>query len=122
MDSPEEVQDLIQECYKSSIRMLSTMELFEDSLQMQKSLYRKASARGASGAVTPALAERYEVFSETSYAVRTSLNTMIGALRFLQDALASSADEQSLMLKQTYEAALHIFDTFEELESVGNTV
>ncbi len=122
LDSPEEVQDLIQECYKTSIRMLSTMELFEDSLQMQKSLYRKASTGGASGAVTPALAERYKVFSETSYTVRTSLNTMIGGLRFLQDELASSADEQSLMLKQTYEAALYIFDTFEELESVGNTV
>lgn len=120
LDSPEEAQDLVQESYKSSIRMLSTMELFEDSLQIQKSLYR--TANGPTEAVTPALAERYDTFTRTSYDVRNKLNTMIGGLRFILDDLADSAEERSSMLEQTYNAAIYIFNTFEELESAGNRV
>ncbi|MGD1937386.1 MAG: ATP-binding cassette domain-containing protein [Cyanophyceae cyanobacterium] len=120
LDSPEEAQELIEQSYKSSIRMLSTMELFEDSLQMQKSLYRKGGK--SSNVVTPKLAARYETFTKTSYDVRGRLNAMIGGLRFVMDDLADSGDERMLMLKQTYDAALYIFDTFERLESAGNKV
>ena len=120
LDTPEEAQDLIQESYRSSIRMLSTMELFEDSLQMQKSLYRQAG--GQSDAVMPAAAKRYEIFSSTSFDVRNRLNNMIGSLRFLLDGLADSVEERKLMLSQTYDAAIYIFNTFEALESVGNKV
>ncbi|MEM9772608.1 MAG: ATP-binding cassette domain-containing protein, partial [Cyanobacteria bacterium P01_D01_bin.73] len=120
LDSPEEVQDLIEQSYKSSIRMLSTMELFEDSLQMQKSLYKKGGK--GSDAVTPKLAKRYETFTQTSYDVRGRLNTMIGGLRFIMDDLADSAEERLSMMQQTYDAALYIFNTFEALESAGNQV
>ncbi|MGD1851573.1 MAG: hypothetical protein ACFCBU_13570 [Cyanophyceae cyanobacterium] len=120
LDSPEEAQELIEQSYKSSIRMLSTMELFEDSLQMQKALYRKGNKGG--NAVTPKLTARYETFTKTSYDVRGRLNTMIGSLRFVVDDLADSAEERVSMLKQTYDSALYIFDTFETLESAGNQV
>ncbi|MCG9884748.1 MAG: ABC transporter ATP-binding protein/permease [Cyanobacteria bacterium] len=116
VDSQQEASELLQEAYKSSIRMLSTMELFEDSLQMQKNLYAKQGQR------SPELTARYELFTTTSYDVRTRLNVMISGLRFLADDLADTPEETAQMLAEAYDAALEVFNTLEALESTGNAV
>jgi subfamily B ATP-binding cassette protein MsbA len=116
VDSQQEASELLQEAYKSSIRMLSTMELFEDSLQMQKNLYLKQGQR------SPELTARYELFTATSYDVRTRLNIMISGLRFLADDLADTPEETAQMLAEAYDAALEVFNTLEALESTGNAV
>jgi ATP-binding cassette, subfamily B, bacterial MsbA len=117
VDSNEERNELLQESYKSAIRMLSTMELFEDSLQMQRNSYAKQK-----GEHSAELNARYEELSQASYNVRTQLNVMIGTMRFLIDDLADSVEETLEMIQETYNSALHIFDTLEALESKGNRV
>lgn len=117
VDSNEERNELLQESYKSAIRMLSTMELFEDSLQMQRNSYAKQK-----GEHSVELSARYEELSQASYNVRTQLNVMIGTMRFLIDDLADTVEESLEMTQETYNSAMNIFDTLEALESKGNRV
>jgi subfamily B ATP-binding cassette protein MsbA len=117
VDSNEERNELLQESYKSAIRMLSTMELFEDSLQMQRNSYAKQK-----GSHSAELSARYEELAQASYSVRTQLNVMIGTMRFLIDDLADTVEESLEMTQETYNSAISIFDTLEALESKGNRV
>ncbi|HEY9690170.1 MAG TPA: ABC transporter ATP-binding protein [Coleofasciculaceae cyanobacterium] len=112
VDNTEERQELLRESYRSAIRMLSTMELFEDALQVQRSFYSESGVA--------ALAERYETFANISYQVRSRLNDIIGALRLILDDLTDEPDEDDRILHETYASALEILNILESLEATGN--
>jgi subfamily B ATP-binding cassette protein MsbA len=112
VDTREERAELLRESYRSAIRMLSTMELFEDGLQVQRSFYSEAGAS--------VLSERYDTFATISYRVRSRLGDIIGSLRLVLDDLNDDPDEDDRILAETYQAALDILDTLESLEATGN--
>ncbi len=112
LDDPNEREDLIQESYNAAVRIFNNVEMLEDSIKFQMSLYTMQPDSGTSQNAI----NRQEVVNKASYQIRTHLNAAIGFLRLLNDDMADSQEEQNELVKEAYESTGRLLETLEFLE------
>ncbi len=113
VDNSQERQELIEDSYKSAWRILNTIDVFEDVINLQK----KGQLVSISEQNQDITSTYYEEFNHISIEFRTSLNLILSSLRSLDDNLISTTDEQNALITESYESAIYLIDTLEKFEN-----
>jgi len=111
LEKTDERDDLIQESYTAAVRIFNSVEMLEDSIKFQMSLYSIQTDDQPQNTI-----QRQEMVNKTSYEVRTHLNATIGFLRLLSDDMADSIEEQNELVEEAYNSAVRLLETLEVLE------
>lgn len=109
-DNSQERQELIEESYKSALRILNTLDVFDDIVNLQKSW--QSSATEENNGVAPG----HETLKVVTEELRTNLNPMLGSLRSLADNLVDTPQKQNKILSEAYHYAMHLLNKLEHFE------
>ncbi|QLE42379.1 ATP-binding cassette domain-containing protein [Nostoc sp. C052] len=113
VDNSQERQELIENSYKSAWRILNTIDVFEDVINLQK----KGQLVSISEQNKDITNTYYEEFNYISIEFRTSLNLILSSLRSLDDNLISTIEKQNTLINECYESAIYLLDTLEKFEN-----
>ncbi len=91
VDDSQERHELIKDSYKSAWRILNTIDVFEDVINLQI----KGQILSISDHNQNVISNHYQSFNNISVEFRTSLNLILNYLRSLDDNLISTTDELS---------------------------
>jgi ATP-binding cassette, subfamily B, bacterial MsbA len=116
VDNSQERQELIEVSYKSAWRILNTIDVFEDVINLQK----KGQLVSISEQNQDITSSYYEEFNHISIEFRTSLDLILSSLRSLADNLISTREEQNVLIAESYESAIYLLDTLEKFENSIN--
>jgi subfamily B ATP-binding cassette protein MsbA len=111
VDNPEERQELIAESYNCALKILNTIEFFEDSVKLHLRLQPTSFSQLENG-----VNHRQENFIRISHEIRTRLNPMLGFLGLLADTVVENPQEQHELLEEAYHSTIHLIDTVEFFE------
>ena len=101
VDNPQERQELMEESYKSTMRVSNIIDIFEDIVKLQT---------------------RFKITSDNENLDRiaekfaTYMTPMLYSLRSLIDHMGENTSEQNPLLKDAFHSAIHLLDTTQELE------
>lgn len=109
-DNSQERQELIEESYKSALRILNTIDIFDDIVNLQKNW--QFSVTEEKNSVAPG----HETLKVVTEELRTNLNPMLGSLRSLADNLVDTPQKQNEILSEAYHYAMHLLDELEHFE------
>ncbi|WP_414582419.1 ATP-binding cassette domain-containing protein [Scytonema sp. PCC 10023] len=109
-DNSQERQELIEESYKSALRILNTLDVFDDIVNLQKNW--QFSATEENNGVAPG----HDTLKVVTEELRTNLNPMLGSLRSLADNLVDTPQKQNQILSEAYHYAMHLLDKLEHFE------
>ncbi|MEH2279027.1 MAG: ABC transporter ATP-binding protein [Nostoc sp.] len=116
VDNSQERQELIEDSYKSAWRILNTIDVFEDVINLQiKGKFISISEQNQD-----ILSTYSQSFNHISVEFRTSLNLILSSLRSLADNLISTTEEQNGLITETYESAIYLLDNLENFENSIN--
>lgn len=116
VDNSQERQELIEDSYKSAWRILNTIDVFEDVINLQmKGRFISISEQNQDVINTYS-----QSFNHISVEFRTSLNLILSSLRSLADNLISTTEEQNGLITETYESAIYLLDNLENFENSIN--
>lgn len=99
-------QELITESYKSALKIFNTIDVFEDSVNLQTRFSSVSSASNYNGT------SQTETFSQSDQ-LRMLLDPMLTSLRSLADNLADTPQKQNELIKQAYDSAIKMVDALE---------
>lgn len=114
VDNSQERQELIAESYKSARRILTTVDIFDDivNLQIKENILSLSEQNQRSIATyTQPLS-----VSHISVEFRSYLNSIINSLRSLTDDFISPNQEQEQLILESYESAIYLVDNLEKFE------
>jgi ATP-binding cassette, subfamily B, bacterial MsbA len=111
-DNPQEREELIEDSYKSASRLLTTIDVFEDIINLQN----KGQIISITEQSQDIITTYYQAFSHISIEFRASLNLILSDLRSLADNLISTTEEQNRLMTQSYESAIELLDILEQFE------
>ncbi|MEH2449264.1 MAG: ATP-binding cassette domain-containing protein [Nostoc sp.] len=113
VDNSQERQELIEDSYKSAWRILNTIDVFEDIINLQiKGQFISISEQNQD-----IISTYSQSFNHISVEFRTSLNLILSSLRSLADNLISTTEEQNGLITETYESAIYMLDNLENFEN-----
>ncbi|MEH2143623.1 ATP-binding cassette domain-containing protein [Nostoc sp.] len=116
VDNSQERQELIEDSYKSAWRILNTIDVFEDVINLQiKEKFISIPEQNQD-----ILSTYSQNFNHISVEFRTSLNLILSSLRSLADNLISTTEEQNGLITETYESAIYLLDNLENFENSIN--
>ena len=116
VDNSQERQELIEDSYKSAWRILNTIDVFEDVINLQiKGQFISISEQNQD-----IISTYSQSFNHISVEFRTSLNLILSSLRSLADNLISTTEEQNGLITETYESAIYLLDNLENFENSIN--
>nr|WP_026082478.1 ATP-binding cassette domain-containing protein [Mastigocladopsis repens] len=110
-DNSQERQELIEQSYKSALKILNTVDIFDDIVNLQTN-WQSFSATEEKNGVTPQ-PEALKVISEE---FRTGLKPMIDSLRSLADNLVDTPQRRNQILSEAYHYAMNLLDKLEHFE------
>lgn len=112
VDNPQERQELIEESYNSALRVLNTIDVLDDvvNLRMNWQLSSDIDQNHHGTSQT-------HNFSHISDEFRTRLYPLLSSLRLLADKLESGLQEQNQLIAESYHSALYLLDTLEIFEN-----
>ncbi|MEI1373618.1 ATP-binding cassette domain-containing protein [Nostoc sp. UHCC 0926] len=116
VDNSQERQELIEDSYKSAWRILNTIDVFEDVINLQM----KGRFISISEQNQDVISIYSQSFNHISVEFRTSLNLILSSLRSLADNLISTTEEQNGLITETYESAIYLLDNLEKFEDSIN--
>ncbi|OUL20099.1 ABC transporter ATP-binding protein [Nostoc sp. 106C] len=113
-DNSQERQELITESYKSARRILTTIDIFDDIVNLQiKKKILAIPDQNHSNIVTQTQASN---FNHISVEFRSCLNSIIDSLRSLADEFIFPNKEQKQLILESYESAIYLVDNLEKFE------
>ncbi|MCC5621563.1 ABC transporter ATP-binding protein [Nostoc sp. CHAB 5715] len=116
VDDSQEQHKLIEGSYKSAWRILNTIDVFEDVINLQtKGKFISISEQNQN-----IISTYYHAFNHLSIEFRASLNFIISSLRSLADNLIYTTEEQKGLINESYESAIHLLDNLEKFENSIN--
>ena len=116
VDNSQERQELIEDSYKSAWRILNTIDVFEDVINLQM----KGRFISISEQNQDVISTYSQSFNHISVEFRTSLNLILSSLRSLADNLISTTEEQNGLITETYESAIYLLDNLANFENSIN--
>ncbi|MEH1842039.1 MAG: ATP-binding cassette domain-containing protein [Nostoc sp.] len=116
VDDSQEQQKLIEDSYKSAWRILNTIDVFEDVLNLQiKGEFILISQENQD-----IISNYYQTFNHLSIEFRASLNLILSSLRSLTDNLIYIPEEQKGLITESYESAISMLDNLKTFENSIN--
>ncbi|MEH2238195.1 ABC transporter ATP-binding protein [Nostoc sp.] len=116
VDDSQERHELIEDSYKSAWRILNTIDVFEDVINLQI----KGQILSISDQNQNVISNHYQTFNHIAVEFRTSLNLILSSLRSLADNLISTTEEQNGLITESYESAIYLLDNLEKFENSIN--
>jgi ATP-binding cassette, subfamily B, bacterial MsbA len=101
VDNPQERQELMEELYKSTMRVSNVIDVFEDMVKLQTRFKTSSDNENLNR-----IAEKFTAH----------MTPMLYSLRSLVDHLGENTPEQNELIKEAFHAAIHLLDTTQELE------
>jgi len=111
IDNSQERQELIAESYKSALRIFNTIDVFEDSVNLQMRFSSMSFAESNHNGTTQG-----ETFTQICAQLRMHLDSLLTALSFLDENLADTPQKQNASIKQAHHSATEMVDTLEVFE------
>lgn len=112
VDTLEEKQELIQECYKSAWRLLTIIDILEDFLNLQI----KGELRSIAEQNNNIISIQNDTLNLISREFRKGLNPTINSLRYLADNLTYTPTEQKQLITDSYESAIYLLENLGKFE------
>ncbi|MEH1896728.1 MAG: ABC transporter ATP-binding protein [Nostoc sp.] len=116
VDDSQERHELIEDSYKSALRILNTIDVFEDVINLQIS----GQMLSISDQNQNIISKHYQIFNQISVEFRTSLNLILSSLRSLADNLTYTTEEQNSLITESYESAIYLLDDLGKFENSIN--
>ncbi|MEH2077454.1 MAG: ABC transporter ATP-binding protein [Nostoc sp.] len=116
VDDSQERHELIEDSYKSALRILNTIDVFEDVINLQIS----GQMLSISDQNQNIISKHYQIFNQISVEFRTSLNLILSSLRSLADNLTYTTEEQNGLITESYESAIYLLDDLGKFENSIN--
>ncbi|MEH1802539.1 MAG: ATP-binding cassette domain-containing protein [Nostoc sp.] len=116
VDDSQERHELIEDSYKSALRILNTIDVFEDVINLQI----RGQILSISDHNQNIISNHYQIFNQISIEFRTSLNLILSSLRSLADNLTSTIEEQNGLITESYESAIYLLDDLGKFENSIN--
>jgi ATP-binding cassette, subfamily B, bacterial MsbA len=110
-DNSQDRQELIEESYKSALRILNTVDIFDDIVNLETSWQSFSNTEEKNGA-----APQPDTLKVISEEMRTSLKPMIGSLRSLADNLVDTPQKQNQILSEAHRNAMNLLNKLEHFE------
>lgn len=110
-DNFQERQELIEESYKSALRILNSIDIFDDVINLRKNWQSLSVSEEENNAIA-----KHETLKVISEEFRTTLNPMLGSLRYLADDVVETPHKQNQVLSEAYSYAIHLLDKLEHFE------
>jgi len=111
VDNSQEQQELIEESYKSALRILATIDLFQDILKHQiQERFLPSTEENQN------LNNQYQVLNLLFDEFRDLLNLMLGGLRSLVDNATYTPTEQNQLITDTYNSSIDLLNKLEKFE------
>ncbi len=109
VDNPQERRELIEESYKSTMRVSNIIDVLEDIIKLQSRFKTSSNNENLNR-----IAEKFAAYmTPMQYSLR-SLSDSAGVS--LVDHLGENPPEQRELIKEAWNAAIHLLDTTQELE------
>lgn len=108
IDNLQERQELIEESYKSILRILNIAEVFEDIVKLQSHFLDSADTKhtGQGSDILNCICEKF----------RTHTTQMLESLRLVADNQIDTVQEQNKIIKESFYAAIQLLDSIQEFE------
>jgi subfamily B ATP-binding cassette protein MsbA len=116
VDDSQERHELIEDSYKSALRILNTIDVFGDVINLQIS----GQMLSISDQNQNVISNHYQTFNQISVEFRTSLNLILSSLRSLADNLTYTTEEQNGLIAESYESAIYLLDDLGKFENSMN--
>ncbi|MEH1925073.1 ABC transporter ATP-binding protein [Nostoc sp.] len=116
VDDSQERHELIEDSYKSALRILNTIDVFEDVINLQI----RGQMLSISDHNQNVISNHYQVFNQISVEFRTYLNLILSSLRSLADNLTYTTEEQNGLITESYESAIYLLDSLGKFEDSIN--
>ncbi|BAY15468.1 ABC transporter-related protein [Anabaenopsis circularis NIES-21] len=111
IDNSQEQQELIEESYKSALRIITTIDIFQDILKMQIQERFLSSTEANQN-----LNHRYQRFNLMFSEFRDCLNISLNNLRSLSETAIYTPEEQHQLITNAYNSAIELIDKLEKFE------
>ncbi|MEH2032397.1 MAG: ABC transporter ATP-binding protein [Nostoc sp.] len=116
VDDSQERHELIEDSYKSALRILNTIDVFEDVINLQI----RGQMISISDQNQNVISKHYQIFNQISVEFRTPLNLILSSLRSLADNLTYTTEEQNGLITESYESAVYLLDDLGKFEDSIN--
>ncbi|MBE9008179.1 ATP-binding cassette domain-containing protein [Fortiea sp. LEGE XX443] len=111
IDNSQEQQELIEESYKSALRIITTIDIFQDILQLQIQERFLPSTEANQN-----LNHQYQHFNLMFSEFRDCLNIILNSLRSLADNATYTPEEQHQFITDAYNSGIDLLDKLEKFE------
>jgi len=111
VDNFQERQELIEESYTSSLRIITIIDIFDDIFNKQIKGDFISFAEENNSVVT-----QYKTFTYVSEEFRNYLNIIRAILRSLADKGTDTPQEQKQLITEAYDSAMHLLNELEKFE------
>lgn len=108
VDNPQERQELIEESYKSTMRVSNIIDVFEDIVKLQ--------TRFKTSNDNEKLNRIAEKFAAHMTPMQYSLRSLSDSTAVSLDHMGENTLEQNEFIKEAFHCAIHLLDTTQELE------
>jgi ATP-binding cassette, subfamily B, bacterial MsbA len=113
VDNSQEREELIEDSYKSASRLLNTIDVFEDIINLQNKGQLISVPEQSQDIITTYC----QAFNHISIEFRASLDIIISTLRSLTDNLLHTTQEKNKLISESYESAIYLLDVLEKFEN-----
>ncbi len=108
VDDAKEKHELLNESYKSALRILTNIEIFQEYIQLKNNWQSSPFANNNNG--------HHEKFKQMFDDLHRQLNNMLNSLVILVDGLVNNAQEENRLISESYNLAIYLFDKVETME------
>ncbi|WP_414545662.1 ATP-binding cassette domain-containing protein [Nostoc sp. CCY0012] len=113
VDDAQERQELLNESYKSTLRIITNVEVFQETFQSQNNL-QPSFLIGKNYSIQ----EHDESFIQMFDELQRKLNNMVATLVLLADNLTDNAQEEDELIANCYNLSIYLLDKVESLEKI----
>lgn len=111
VDNPQDNQELIEEAYISVLRVLNTIDILEDVINLQLRT-QLISAAGINNTVVT----QYHKFTHMSWEFRNSLNPILATLRSLADNFSEKSFNKNQFFQEALTSAIRLLEALQTFE------
>lgn len=109
-DNSQERQELMEESYKSALKILNAIDVFEDIINLQTKWQPQLQAQNQS------VANPNQILKIICGQWRITMNPILNSLRSLSDGLIDKPKKQNELIQEAYQSAMLLLDKLEHFE------